>query len=320
MSDSVAADLDGTAPFLQDMPFTSSDLDREGHLRSGADRIADALADPATRVLDVADGRVPTRDGRLELRPPRPEDAQGLAIHLGRRAGTAHVAVIAPGSPPSPTDAAADREEALDAAVWSDLRGVAASLAGPDASLVATAVALANWHAAHPRCSRCGAATEPAAAGWTRRCPEDGSEHHPRTDPAVIVAVTDADDRILLARNVGWPEGRLSLVAGFVEPGETLAAAVAREVGEEVGLHVTDVRYVADQPWPFPASLMVGFTARASGTETTLLDGEIAEARWFSRADYAAAVRAGELRRPVRLSISARLVEGWLGRSVDTLV
>lgn len=315
----MAGDPYDASPFLDDLPFTRSDLDREGHLRADPEQLAASLADPATRVLPVVDGQVPTRDGRLALRSPLPDDAAGLVVRLGRREGVELVAVVT--SPGQAAGAAPqDREDALDSAAWADLRGVAGMVPGPEATIAATAVALAGWHASHPFCSRCGGVTEPTSGGWVRRCPADGWDHHPRTDPAVIVAVTDAEDRILLARNVGWPEGRLSLVAGFVEPGETLAAAVEREVGEEVGLQVTDVRYVADQPWPFPASLMVGFVARATGTETTLLDGEIAEARWFSRGEYATAVREGELKRPMRLSISARLVEGWLGRSVDTLV
>lgn len=302
-------------PFA-DLPLSITDLDREGHRRTEPGRIAGLLADPATRVVDVARGQVATRDGALALRPARHQDAEGLVLHLGSRAGVPLVAVVH--DPVAPDEAVGDEAD-LDAAAWADLRGAAEGLEAAEASLAATAVALANWHAAHPCCPRCGTVTEVVAAGWARRCPADGSEHHPRTDPAVIVAVTDADDRLLLARNAGWPEGRFAIIAGFVEPGETLAAAAAREVGEEVGLQVTDVRYQADQPWPFPASLMVGFSARATGTEIALLDGEIAEAAWFSREEYRAAVAQGRMRRATRLSISARLVEQWLGAPLDSL-
>nr|WP_218913109.1 NAD(+) diphosphatase [Janibacter alkaliphilus] len=302
-------------PFA-DLPLTLPGADREGHRRTDPGRLDEALTDLATRVLDVTAGRVQTRDGELRLRPATASDADRLVLHLGRLDGGAVLAVVH--DPPSPEQATGDEDD-LDAAAWTDLRGAADGLPAAQASLAATAVALANWHAAHPRCPRCGEPAEPAAAGWVRRCPADGSEHHPRTDPAVIVAVTDPDDRLLLARNQGWPEGRFAIIAGFVEPGETLAAAVAREVGEEVGLQVEDVRYAADQPWPFPASLMIGFSARATGTEITLLDGEIAEAGWYTRQEYLEAVRSGRVRRAGRLSISARLVEQWLGRRLDDL-
>ena len=150
-------------------------------------------------------------------------------------------------------------------------------------------------------------------AGWIRRCPADGSEHYPRTDMAVIMAVVDADDRILLARGKGFRGNGMSVLAGFVEPGETLAAAVAREVAEEVGVEVTDVTYLGDQPWPFPSSLMLGFTARALGTELRLQAEEIEAARWFSRDELVEALADGSVVVSGRISISRRIIEHWFG-------
>ena len=168
------------------------------------------------------------------------------------------------------------------------LRQVGALLDDHDAGLLVTAVALANWHRTHTHCPRCGSPTSLAGGGWLRTCPADGSEHYPRVDPAVIMLVHDGADRCLLGRQASWPQGRFSTLAGFVEPGESAERAVAREVAEEAGIAVEEVRYRASQPWPFPSSLMLGFTARAvSADEPRLLDGELAEARWFSRAELA---------------------------------
>ncbi|WP_338089040.1 NAD(+) diphosphatase [Phycicoccus endophyticus] len=153
----------------------------------------------------------------------------------------------------------------------------------------------------------------PVLAGWVRRCPADGSDHYPRTDVAVIMAVVDDDDRLLLARGRGFRSGGMSVLAGFVEPGETLAAAVVREVGEEVGVEVEEVTYLGDQPWPFPSSLMVGFRARARSTALRLQEDEIAAARWFTRDELAAAVADGSLVIPGRVSIARRLLEHWYG-------
>lgn len=190
------------------------------------------------------------------------------------------------------------------------LRQVGAVLDDRDASLLVTAVALANWHRAHTHCPRCGAPTTVAGGGWLRTCSVDGSEHYPRVDPAVIMLVHDGAGRCLLGRQASWPEGRFSTLAGFVEPGESLEHAVAREVAEEAGIGVEDIRYRASQPWPFPSSLMLGFTARAvSADEPRLLDGELAEARWFTRAELAGDAGPGL---PPPISISQWLISGWV--------
>jgi len=207
---------------------------------------------------------------------------------------------------------------------WANLREVGAGADDVQAGLLTSAVALEQWHSRHQHCPRCGAETFETLAGWTRTCREDGSEHFPRTDPAVIMLVRDDADRCLLGRGHAWGDRRFSTLAGFVEPGESLEAAVAREVFEEVGVTITDVRYVASQPWPFPSSLMLGFTARLDGDPTLHLDPkEIAEAHWFTRDEVRrAAVWTDGPESPddharlagvsPQLSISRYLIDGWL--------
>jgi NADH pyrophosphatase NudC (nudix superfamily) len=197
------------------------------------------------------------------------------------------------------------------------LREAAALLNDRDAGLFTHAVALANWHATHTHCPRCGTPTVTIAAGHAQRCPADGSEHFPRIDPAVIMLVTDPDDRCLLARNRRWPERRVSILAGFVEPGESAEQAVAREVQEETGIVVTRVRYTGSQPWPMPQSLMLGFRAAASGDlELRVDDDEIAEAYWYSREELRRALTAQETLLPPPVSIAHRLIESWYGEEL----
>jgi len=197
------------------------------------------------------------------------------------------------------------------------LREAAALLNDRDAGLFTHAVALANWHASHTHCPRCGTPTVTIAAGHAQRCPVDGSEHFPRIDPAVIMLVTDPDDRCLLARNRRWPERRVSILAGFVEPGESAEQAVAREVEEETAIVVTRVRYVGSQPWPMPQSLMLGFRAQAGGELDLRVDeDEIAEAHWYSRAELRGALAAGEILLPPPVSIAHRLIESWYGEEL----
>jgi len=193
---------------------------------------------------------------------------------------------------------------------WVDLREIGAALDDRDAGLLTTAVALAHWHDRHPRCPIDGTPTSLINGGWIRRCPTDGSEHFPRTDPAVIMLVHDGGDRCVLGRQATWPEGRFSILAGFVEPGESAEAAVAREVDEEVGLAVADVSYAGSQPWPFPSSLMLGYTARSLGSSLNLRDGELAEARWLTRDE----IRAGTVRLPPPVSIAHRIITDWLAQ------
>ncbi|HEX6886691.1 MAG TPA: NAD(+) diphosphatase [Candidatus Nanopelagicales bacterium] len=203
-------------------------------------------------------------------------------------------------------------------AEWASLRSVGLRLPAEDRALFAELLALANWHARHTHCPRCGAPTTPAGLGWWRTCIVDGSEHYPRTDPAVIAILVDEAGNALLGRQVVWPVGAFSTLAGFVEPGESAERAVLREIAEEVGLRPEAVAYVASQPWPFPASLMLGFEARISGVRPTpRVDGvEIAEARWLSREELPDLAEAREVRLPGRLSIAHQLVRRWFGSEI----
>ncbi|MEN9752537.1 MAG: hypothetical protein RL670_228, partial [Actinomycetota bacterium] len=177
---------------------------------------------------------------------------------------------------------------------------------------------LANWHESHTFCASCGSVTVVEQGGWARRCLKDGKELFPRTDPAIIVSVLDADERILLGSQGSWEENRWSVLAGFVEPGESLSHAVEREVWEEAGVRVVEPKFLGSQAWPYPYSLMVGFTARVAADfdiTQTIPDGlEIAKLRWFSRQELLA--EAGELHLPGRLSIARALIEHWLGQPI----
>jgi NAD+ diphosphatase len=295
---------------LRDLPLARGTLDRAGLRRQDPDLLRSLLKDPSTRVMELAAGRAEViesdRDIALVLRSPAGQDMSRLAAFLGQDGdGTAYVGVVG------------DPLDHPETSQWRTLREVGGLLSDRDAGLFATMLGLANWHASHTHCPRCGATSEPDQSGWIRRCTRDGSEHYPRTDPAVIMAVTDADDRLLLARSPHWPEGRLSVLAGFVEPGESLEAAVAREVLEEVGVVVEQVRYLGNQPWPFPSSLMVGFTARAVDPTLHLDMAEIVEAVWVSRGELRELVLAGRFGISPTVSIARRLIEHWYGGPIE---
>jgi NAD+ diphosphatase len=201
-------------------------------------------------------------------------------------------------------------------AEWAGLRDVGLRLPEDERGILAEFLALANWHRTHTRCPRCGAPTEIAGLGWWRTCPQDGSEHYPRTDPAVIALLIDDEGNALLGRQTRWPEGAFSTLAGFVEPGESAESAVVREIAEEVGLRPTGSTYIGSQPWPFPASLMLGYHATIGGVrpEPTPDGVEIAEARWISRDELPALCQSREVRLPGRLSIAHHLVRLWYGQ------
>jgi NAD+ diphosphatase len=297
---------------LRDLSFAHGTLDRAGLRRQDPDLLPALLKDPSTRVVELVAGRAEVmevdRDVNLVLRSPHGTDLDHLSAFLGQDGeGTAYVGVVG-----DPDRAATDQ--------WRTLREAGAVLSDRDAGLFATMLGLANWHEAHTHCPRCGAPTQPDQSGWIRRCTQDGSSYFPRTDPAVIMAVTDADDRLLLARSPHWPEGRLSVLAGFVEPGESLEAAVAREVLEEVGVVVEGVRYLGSQPWPFPSSLMVGFTSRAVDPTLHLDMEEIVEAVWVGRAELRDMVLAGRFGISPTVSISRRIIERWYGGPIDQQV
>ncbi|HWF80504.1 MAG TPA: NAD(+) diphosphatase [Streptosporangiaceae bacterium] len=297
--------------------LTRSQVERSAPLRTNDAWLEKAWADPGTRVMLVEDGQALIRtsdgaggdaaasDGAAELIFVSPERApDGVRFLLGVDADD--VVYFGVGATPVTPDDEAGVKRA-------GLREAGHLLGDRDAGLLTHAIGLANWHAVATHCSRCGAITEPIMSGHVRRCTIDGSEHFPRCDPAVIMLVADADDRCLLARNVNWPQRRVSVLAGFVEPGESAERAVAREVYEEVGITVNKVTYAASQPWPMPHSLMLGFRAEAAGTEIRVDAEEIAEAAWYSRDDLRAAIEIGDLLMPPSLSISRWLIETWFG-------
>jgi NAD+ diphosphatase len=194
---------------------------------------------------------------------------------------------------------------------WAGLRELGADLGDLDAGLLAQAIGILEWHERNRFSPLSGAATTIERAGWSQRDPSTGTEIFPRTDPAVIMLVHDGGDRVVLGRQAVWPPGRFSILAGFVEPGESLEAAVAREVAEEVGLTVTDITYVGSQPWPFPQSLMLGFVARAEGGDELHLDpDEIEEARWFTREELRSGSGPSALPPPV--SIARHILDRWI--------
>jgi NAD+ diphosphatase len=277
-----------------------STVDRASRLREDPAEVDRLWSDRRTRVMRVRDGQtlVTGDPPRLVWMSPYETTAERYLLGVDED-GTAYFGLVEDVVP-------ADRQSIAD------LRSVGALLDDRDVGLLVHAVALANWHETHRHCARCGEPTVVAAGGHLRRCPVDGSEHFPRTDPAVIMLVTDDLDRALLGRQPAWPVGRFSTLAGFVEPGESAEQAVVREVREEAGVVVTSVEYVASQPWPFPSSLMLGFRARSRTTEI-VLDDELAEARWLTREGLADQVAAGELRLPPPVSIARQLIEGWYG-------
>lgn len=277
--------------------------------RIGEGLLDAALAAPETQVLEVSGDRVPlTADGRLAWRNAAEVTDPSAWAFLGRD-GTGRALLAAVHEPP------ADRATDLPAA-WTSLRSAAPALGPDEAALAVTAVSIGRWLVEAPFCPACGARTDLRTAGWSRHCPSCGREHFPRTDPAVIVAVTRRDDPdlLLLGSNAAWPDGRYSCFAGFVEAGESLEGAVVREVEEEAGVRVGDVRYLGSQPWPYPRSLMVGFLAEAADPAAARPDGEeIVSLRWFTRSEIGAAL-AGEsdLLLPGPASIAHRLISTWL--------
>ena len=291
-------------------------MDRDNLAREHENLFEELWADPATRILPIFEGSAllssPTS---LALVPVDAIPDGGLRVYLGRSlsttspepAGTPIVAVLL------------DDAGHLAEADWGNLRTLGNRLSDRDAGMLVEALGVLNWHASHAFSPRTGEPTIVEKGGWVRRDPVSNTEVFPRTDAAIIVGITDADDRMLLGSNALWESDRFSLLAGFVEPGESLETAVHREVLEESGIHVIDPVYLGSQPWPFPASLMLGFTAKVDpqhGTETTPDGTEILDLRWFSREELAAAVdglNGPEIKLPGPTSIARAIIEEWFG-------
>ncbi|RLV51263.1 NAD(+) diphosphatase [Nocardioides mangrovicus] len=286
--------------------------DRVAEHRVDDEWLAQAWADPDTRVLVVAGSRFVV-DGDTVPWVPTDQAPEGIRVLLGQRDtaqrdGAVRFAVVAD-RVLADTDPPAGR--------WTALRGALPIVHNTDAELLVHALGIAEWLEATRFCPRCGGGLEPTHAGHELHCTGVcGRSQFPRTDPAVIMAVIDGEaphDRILMGRNPSWPPGRYSTLAGFVEPGESMEQAVRREVLEETGVRVGEVTYIGSQPWPLPASLMVGFLARAESTEVVVDGEEIEDARWFTREQVAEGSRTRELLLPGGISISHALLETWFG-------
>jgi|SRR5262245_24016762 len=296
--------------------FSGNPLDRAEPHRRDAAWLRERLCEEATRVLPVWRLSPLVRNGeppRLAWATPAlldGRDAQPEPVFLGLLDGVAHFAVDL-----------SDRPDPLvefgfeGVAHFPDLRAVAGLLPPGDAGIAAQARQVVDWHARHGFCPGCGERTRPKDGGWSRWCSACSSEHFPRTDPVAIMLVTDGE-RCLLGRQPAWPRPFFSALAGFVEAGETLEEAVRREVLEEAGITVEAVRYLASQPWPFPASLMLGCTAHAVTREIHVDRSELEEAAWFARDEVVAALRAPtpRLAVPPPMAIAHRLIRAWTER------
>ena len=310
---------------LQQLPLARAALDRDWSARQDPDLFDALWQNPLTRILVLFEGKTLLRGGVgspepvLRLLTTDEVPSAQLRAYLGKtledesgvQAGSPIVlAVLSKNS--------ADEIESSSES-WVTLRHTGLGLSARDSGLYAQALALANWHDTNAYCSRCGMPTVIQEGGWSRRCFSDEAQVFPRTDPAIIVSIIDEEDRILLGSQGSWDENRYSVLAGFVEPGESLSAAVIREVFEESGVVVEEPQYLASQAWPFPYSLMVGFTAKVSNARSQQLqpDGvEIVRLRWFSKQDIAVMVASGELKLPGRLSISRAMIEHWYGEVI----
>jgi NAD+ diphosphatase len=308
--------------FHPELPLSRSDHDRDYLFRSRPELFDELAADPAARVLVLWKGLALIEGSALNLLPSDRVPKAELRIYLGLS-----LAATSPEPAGTPVLAAVVSDEVAaqlspDPASWANLRAIGSALSRRDAGLFTEALAMANWHLSHGFSPRTGEPTVPELGGWVRRSPasEDapGQENFPRTDAAIIVGITDVDDRLLLGSNALWEENRFSLLAGFVEPGESLESAVLREVFEESGIRIVDPVYFGSQPWPFPASLMLGFRARVDPDQDWTLtpDGdEILELRWFSREELTAALERIIL--PGHTSIARYIIEDWFGGPIE---
>lgn len=282
--------------------FCQDPLDRCDDVRGDTEKLASCLADRHAQRL-MLDGLDPVTDGDRLAREALPADADGGDhVFLGREGDGAPLFVAL--NPDLP-HGGAYAPRVLEAATL---------LTGPELSLYATARSLIDWHARHGFCSSCGGATLVVRAGWSRRCEACGAEHFPRVDPVVIM-LAEHDGRVLLGRQPRFPAGRYSALAGFIEPGETVEGAVARELFEEAGIRVANVRYVQSQPWPFPSSLMIACTATALADEIRLDEQELEDAFWASADDVRAALDGEDGARfvaPPAIAVAHHLLRHWL--------
>ncbi len=315
----------------EQVTFGGSGLNRAAELRGDPDALELALADPAARALPIWRGK-PLFEGEdtggwLEIGHDVFADATEPALFLGLDDDGARfaydVSAWEPEEMPDTLGAFFDpsrqqHPELPQSHAFAELRGTMTRLTARDAELIATAKALIGWHATHRFCARCGGASAMAMAGWQRDCPECGAHHFPRTDPVVIMLITRGNS-VLVGRSPGWPEGMYSLLAGFVEPGETIEAAVRREVLEESGIRVGRVDYLSSQPWAFPSSLMFGCRGEALTKDITIDPNELDDAIWVTREEMADVFAGNSTRlKPARKGAIAHfLLWNWLADRLD---
>lgn len=297
---------------MAEILFSGNYIDRCGELRAQPEPLAVARRDPATRFLPVWQGKGLIQNERAALLARAAVEAyhpdSDRSIFLGRIDGMAVFGLDVTDADAANTEASAAAPDFGSDCEFVGLRDISSRLPATEAALVAYAKAMVTWQDRHRHCGVCGARSRAAEAGFVMECSDDACGHRsfPRLDPAIIVLVQDGE-RCLLGRQATWPEGRFSTIAGFVEPGESFEDAVRREVKEETNVDVSASRYLASQPWPFPAALMVGFHATAASTDIACNDQELAEARWVSRDDMV----CGTVILPPRISIAYYLVAAW---------
>ncbi|MFM6978167.1 MAG: NAD(+) diphosphatase [Micrococcales bacterium] len=298
------------------LPLAQSAIDRDYLTRENPNLFEELWANDSTRLLPIHRAKVLLNGQALRLLEVGQVNQPELLVYLGKSTeptkdvpvGTQLVLAVL-------TDENADAIEP-DESKWQVLRRSGFGLSALDAGMYAQALAMANWHQAHKYCSRCGGATHSEKAGWTRRCELDGKEIYPRTDPAVIVSIIDDQDRILLGSQGVWEENRWSVLAGYVEAGESLEASVEREMFEEAGVRVTEIKYLGSQGWPYPYSIMMAFSARVRGDQKQVADGiEIAKLRWFSREDIRN--EKDSMLLPGPLTIARAMIENWYGSPLE---
>ncbi|TMV11788.1 NAD(+) diphosphatase [Arenibacterium halophilum] len=320
----------------EQVTFGGSGLDRAAHIRGDEAGMTAALAHDKAACVLMWRGKVLMAEGALAMVPmSHPVLGQGLSRQID---APVFLGVEASGAPNFACDISGWTPQGLDLSElgqfrdtsfqehpdfppgygFAEIRAVMADLSPHDAELAATAKAIVNWHGSHGFCAACGQPSKITQAGWQRTCPACNTSHFPRTDPVVIMLITHGNS-VLMGRNENWPEGMFSLLAGFVEPGETIEAAVRREVVEESGVRVGPVSYLASQPWPFPASLMIGCRGEATSTEITVDPTELQEALWVTREDMMDVFAGSHPKiRPARKGAIAHfLLHNWLADTLD---
>jgi NAD+ diphosphatase len=301
------------SPFLipLSLPLSRSQLDRAAHLRSDQGALDELWA--KGKIIDLLGDRYRIDGAKLALLTSSQIDelekqsADVERYFLGLDSNQVAYFVAHRGMGPSEYPSG-----------YESLRTIGKSLSDLEIGAAVHALALSLWHQSHRRCAKCGAETKSTLGGSVRKCLSCEADHHPRTDPAVIVLVKDKSDRILLGRQRVWPPKRFSTFAGFVEPGESFERTVVREVAEECGGSVESMRYLGSQPWPFPASLMIAFEATITNPDSVKADGEeIEEIIWLDRESLKSKVQSEELLLPPKISVARAMIESWYGNSAD---